>query len=332
MRSGEAASRGERVAPQMTVDRNRIHDKRDRLRQLRAFCHVAQRESITEAARHLGISQPAVSRHVRELTHELEAVLFERSGPRITLTPAGERFHRLARPLVEAMDRLPCDFLREIDDLISGEMRVAVGPNVVDFVLPPFLKRFRDEYPGIHVHCQTVLTHEGLDLLSANEVDFVFGVEQARSEAFLYRPVCSYDLVFITPEDHPLAEKESLDFWEAENWPAVVPPTGSYNRQVGEALARSFGTTINAAVEADGWVVIKELVADGLGISLLPSVCVDPRDRLRVLPTKPSLPSGSYGVFTRQGQPLSPPAERFIRLTTASDPDASADSHAPSAG
>ena len=332
MRAGEAASRGERVVPGMTVDRKRIYDKRDRLRQLRAFCHVAQWESITEAARHLGISQPAVSRHVRELTHELEAVLFERSGPRIALTPAGERFHRLARPLVEAMDGLPHDFLREIDDLISGEVRVAVGPNVVDFVLPPFLKRFRDDYPGIQVHCRTTLTHQGLDLLSANEVDFVFGVEEARSEAFLYQPVRSYSLVFITAEDHPLAENESLDVWEAENWPAVVPPTGSYNRQVGEAMARSFGTTINAAVEADGWGVIKELVAAGLGISLLPSVCVGPRDRLRVLPAEPSLPSGSYGVFTHQGRPLSPPAERFIRLTTASDPGASADSRDPAPG
>ena len=316
----------------MTVDRKRIYDKRDRLHQLRAFCHAARWESITEAARHLGISQPAVSRHVRELTHELEAVLFEQSGRHLTLTPAGERFHRLARPLVEAMDRLPDDFLKEIDDLISGEVRVAVGPNVVDFVLPPFLKRFRDDYPGIQVHCRTALTQEGLGLLSANEVDLVFGVGEARSEAFLYRPVRSYDLVFITPEDHPLAENESLDFWEAENWPAVVPPTGSYNRQVGEALARSFGTTINAAVEADGWGVIKELVAAGLGISLLPSVCVDPRDRLRVLPTEPSLPSGSYGFFTHRGRPLAPPAERFIRLTAASDPDASADSVDPSAG
>lgn len=322
----------------MSVDRKRVYDKRDRLRQLRAFCHAAQFESITEAARHLGIGQPAVSRHVRELAHELEAVLFERSGQRLTLTRAGERFHRLARPLVEAMDRLPDHLLGENDDLVSGEVRLAAGPNVVDFVVPPFLKQFRVDYPGIRVHLRTTLTHEGLDLLSANEVDLVFGVGEARSEAFRYRPVRSYDLVFITPEDHPLAGNVSLDFWEAENWPAVVPPAGTYNRQVGEAMARSFGTTINVAVEADGWGVIKELVVAGLGISLLPSVCIDPRDRLRVLPTEPSLPSGSYGIFTHRGRPLSPPAERFIRSTTASEPDASAgpgastDSRDPPAG
>ena len=298
----------------MAVDRERIYHKRDRLRQLRAFCHAARLESITESARHLGISPSAVSRYVRELVLELEAVLLERSGPRMTLTLAGARFYRLARPLVEAMDNLPDAFLAGLDDLTSGVLHIAGGPSVVASLLPPFLKRFREEYPGIRVRVRSELTSEGLNLLSANEVDLVFGLGEARSERFLYRPVCSYDLVFITPEDHPLAGRKSLSFREASDWPGVVPLPGTHNRQFGEALARSLGLEINAAVEADGWLAIKEYVAAGLGISFLPSVCVTPEDRLCVIPPEPTLASGSYGVFTHRDRPLSPPAERFIRL------------------
>ena len=91
----------------MVVDRKRIYHKRDRLRQLRAFCHAARSQSITRAAAELGITQSAVSMQVRELEHELEAVLFERSGPRISLSPAGEQLFAIAGPLVEAMDGLP---------------------------------------------------------------------------------------------------------------------------------------------------------------------------------------------------------------------------------
>ena len=87
----------------MAVDRQRIYHKRDRLRQLRVFCHAARMESISRAAERLGLSQPAVSLQVRELEHEVEAMLFDRSGPRIALTSAGERLFRLANPMVEAM-------------------------------------------------------------------------------------------------------------------------------------------------------------------------------------------------------------------------------------
>ena len=166
----------------MAVDRQRIYHKRDRLRQLRVFCHAARMESISRAAESLGLSQPAVSLHVRELEHEMEAMLFDRSGPRIALTSAGERLFRLANPMVEAMDRLPDAFTEGLDDLISGEVRMTAGPSGVAFVLPPFLKRFRDEYPGIRLQVRNALVVQGLELLSANEVDFVVGGEGARDE------------------------------------------------------------------------------------------------------------------------------------------------------
>ena len=303
----------------MAIDRKRIHGKGDRLRQLRAFCHAARLESFTAAAEHLGVSQSSVSQHVRELTHELEAVLFERSGRHMTLTRAGERFYRLARTLVEAMDNLPDTFLERFDELMSGEVRIAAGPIVVDFILAPFLKRLGDEYPGIRVHLKKGLTSEGLNLLSANEVDFVFGVGEAASEDFLYRPVCHYDLVLITPEDHPLAGRKSVSFREISAWPAVVPSAGTYPRRFVESLSRSFGTEIKIAVEVDGWIAIKEYVAAGLGISFLPSLCVTAKDRLCVIPSEPALPRGSCGVFTHRDRPLSPPAERFVQLVRAAD-------------
>ena len=303
----------------MAIDRKRIYGKGDRPRQLRAFCHAARLENFTRAAEHLGISQPSVSHYVRELTYELEAVLFERSGQHTTLTRAGERLYRLAWPLVEAMDNLPDTFLGGFDERMSGEVCIAAAPSVVDFILAPFLKRLGDEYPGIRVQLKRDPTMEGLNLLSANEVDFVFGVGEAASEDFLYRPVCHYDLVFITPEDHPLAGRRSVSFREASAWPAVVPSADTYARQIGESLPRSLGMEIKIAVEANGWIAIKEFVAAGLGISLLPSLCLTPKDRLCAIPPEPALPGGSYGVFTHHDHPLSLPAERFVQLVMAAD-------------
>ena len=91
----------------MAADRRQLYRKRDRLRQLQAFCYAVKFGSMTRAADELLITQPAVSLHIRELEHELQAVLFERKGRRIELSPAGERFHELAAPLVEGMGGPP---------------------------------------------------------------------------------------------------------------------------------------------------------------------------------------------------------------------------------
>ena len=183
----------------MAGDRRRVYHKRDRLRQLRAFCHAARFESITRSAEYLSISQPAVSLHVRELEHELEAALFERIGPRVALTDAGERLYRLAMPLVEAMDGLAVTFSGGAKEPVSGEVHLCAGPSATAFVLPPYLKRFRDAFPGARLRVTSRLVRQGLDLLSAGDVDFLVGAKEPDTEPFTYHEAMSYSLVLITP-------------------------------------------------------------------------------------------------------------------------------------
>ena len=210
----------------MAFDRQRIYHKRDRLRQLRAFCYAAQFESITRSAEHLAISQPAVSLHVRELEHEVEALLFDRIGPRVALTPAGRCLHRLAMPLVQAMDCLGDTFTGKADEPVSGEIRVAAGPSAIAFVLPPYFKRFRDEHPEVRVQVTSCAVNAGLNLLSARDVDLVIGTEMPETETFSFHPAFSGDLVLITPEAHPLAGRESVDIEEAAQYPRDSPARG----------------------------------------------------------------------------------------------------------
>ena len=88
--------------------RRRDRDSRgDRLRQLRAFCHAARLGGISRAAEYIMSSQPSVSVQIRLLEKALGVALFERHGPRISLTRAGETLYARAMPLVEGIDRLP---------------------------------------------------------------------------------------------------------------------------------------------------------------------------------------------------------------------------------
>ena len=302
----------------MAVDRKRIYHKRDRLRQLRAFCYAARSQSITRAAEHLGITQSAVSMQVRELEHELEAVLFERNGPRISLSPAGEQLYGIAWPLVKAMDGLPEICTEQLGDSISEELRIAAGPGAVAFVLPPYIRRFRDENPTVRVSLGTRRVGDALKLLLANEVDLAVGAEQFGAEGCIYYPAFTYELVLITSLDHPLAGRESVDIREAARYPGVVPHAGTHARRFGEGLARELGVELNVAVEARGWGVIKGYVEVGLGISVVPDICVTERDPLSVIPLREYTEPQSFGFFARGGHRLPLAAERLIEIV---DPD-----------
>ena len=306
----------------MAVGSQRVYHKRDRLRQLRAFCQAARLESITQAADSLGLSQPAVSLHVRELENELEAILFDRSGARISLTAAGKRLYDLAEPLVQGMDDLSTSFVERLDDAISGRLHLAASTAGAAFVLPPYIKRFRDQYPNVRLRVQNCLLAEGVKLLLDDQVEFVLGVNDPYpEEAIDYFELLPYDIVLITSLDHPLAGRETVTPAEAAAWPAIVPAPGTYSRRFGETAAKQFGVEAKAVIEVGGWGVIKRYVAEGFGVSVVPSICIHETDQLSVVPLRKYFRSRSYGVFTRRGKFLSPAARRLIRLIAPGFPD-----------
>ena len=210
------------------------------------------------------------------------------------------------------MDGLPDVVTGQLGDFISDELRLAAGPGAVAFVLPPYLRRFRDENPTVRLRVSTRRVGEALKLLDANEVDLAVGAERFGTEDCIYYPAFSYELVLITSLDHPLAGRESVDVREAGRYPAVVPHAGTYARRFGEGLAREHGVELDIAVEASGWGVLKAYVEIGLGISVVPDICVRERDPLSVIPLREYAGPQSFGFFARRGHRLALAAERLI--------------------
>ena len=297
------------------MSRRRIRDKRDRVRQLRVFCEVVRASSLSEAAERLGLTQPAVSIQVRELELGLGAVLFDRDPTGVVPTPAGEQLYALAAPLVRGVDTLFNDVQRTLDAVHAGQVRLATSNAGASFVLPPYVKRFREHYPGIPVIFDTATLQDGLDRLFDERVDLVCGAKDSYREASVhYDELFTYDFVLITAQDHPLAGRERVSPQEASVYRAVVPPEGSYSRQFGERAARALGIEIDAAVEVGGWGEVKRYVEAGIGVSVVPSLCVSETDRLSVIALDAPLPRRSYGVFTPRHRLLTPAARRFLEV------------------
>ena len=137
-----------------TTDRQ-SHHRGDRLKQLRAFCQAARLGSISQAAELIQSSQPAVSLQVRTLEEELGTLLFERRGPRISLTRVGENLYKLAMPLVEGMDRLPNTFAEKHHGVVADVLRIGAGQTSASHLLPRFIEQFREQYPETRIEIRS---------------------------------------------------------------------------------------------------------------------------------------------------------------------------------
>ena len=301
----------------MAVDRQRIYHKRDRLRQLRAFCRVAQMGSITRAAESLDLTQPAVSLHLRQLEYELEAVLFHRSSRGIALSPAGERLYQHAEPLVRGMDSLSGSFVEQLAETTSRPIHIGASEAIAAFVLPAYLQRFQELYPELRLRVRTCRLSEGVEQILGDELEFVVGANEPslqNRKDILYHHIAHYDLVLITAPDHPLAGRETVTAEELAAHPAVVPTPDTYGRQLQISAARRLGFELRVAIEVSHWDMIKRYVEAGLGIAIVPSLCLGESDALSTIALEDYLPRQSYGVVTRRGKFLTRAVTRLVQL------------------
>ena len=273
------------------------------LKHLKAFCMTARHGSVSEAAERLYLSQPSISQQIRALEEELDQVLFERHGPRIKLTPAGEKLLALARPLVDGLEALPDDFARQMGSLESGEIDIAAGESTILHVLPPLVRRFRRQHPGIHVHLHNVTGHDGLGMLREDRVDFAVGSMLDVPDDIQYRPIYSFSPVLIMNRDHPLARRREIGLEDISPYGLILPPRRLSTYQLVDLVFQKHGLPFRVNLEVGGWEVIKRFVGIGLGISIVTSICLTDADREQLVGLI-SVNLSTFRRVIRQGRPI----------------------------
>lgn len=293
--------------------RSARHYQHNRLAQLRAFCHAVKAGSISKAAEKLELAQPTVSLQIQALEQELGEILLERRGPRIAPTPAGLALYELATPLVQGMDTLPQALADKFGRLDSGEINIASGESTLLHLLPPYVRQFAEAYPGIHIRLHNVTGRSGLAMLRSDEADFAVGSLLEVPEDMVYKAMFNFEPMLITAVDHPLVKlSRPITLEDIAPYGLILPPQFlSTWRRVSEVF-RSHELEYNVRLQVGGWEVIKRYVEEGLGISIVTSICLRQSYRLRAFPMRRYFPERSYGVVHRRGKFLTPQARRFI--------------------
>jgi LysR family transcriptional regulator, transcription activator of glutamate synthase operon len=241
------------------------------LRQLRAFVHVTHAGTFTRAAEELHIAQSAVSQAVGKLEAELGFELLRRTSRGVELTEAGEAVFERAREIVAGADAIRSD-LAALRGLLEGT--VALGtmlpPGPID--LPGLLASFHETHPGITVRVREGSALEILAALRRDELDVAFtGVEpEALEDGLAGERMLSEELLLVTPPDD-----RALSLEELGGVAFVGYRRGSALRDTIDGALRAAGAEPQVVVESDELVSVRELVARGLGVSIVPRSTVD---------------------------------------------------------
>jgi len=284
------------------------------LRQLRAFCHAAQTGSISKAADRLQLSQPSVSLQIQALEKHLDTVLFERSGPRIRLTPAGDLLLDMAQPLVDGFNRLSDSFAARLGTVQAGPLDIASGEATLLYLLPEAIQAFSSEFPQVDLKLHNVTGQDGMALLRADEVDFAVGSMLEVPDDVVYHPIFDFKPALITCKGHPLEKKKRIKLEDLSPYGLILPPRHLSTWSQVDLVFQQHGVPYDVVLEVGGWEVIKQYVEQGLGISIVTSVCLRGYENLTVRTMEDYFPTRSYGVVVRRGKFLSPQAKQFLQF------------------
>lgn len=292
----------------------RFSYKSDRLKPLRAFCQTVRLGSVSRAAEALFISQPAVTLQLQALEREFGVVLFERSGRRLVPSREGQVLYEMAQPLVENLDGLAERFRDKISGLDAGELRIAANSTTILYLLPKVVATFRQLHPQVRLSLHNAITADGTDLLRSDAAELIVGSLLDVPSDLSYETVQRFEQMLITPLGHPLSSVPRLELAQIAEHPLILPPRRQVTWRLVDRIFQQQRLPYSISLEVGGWEVIKQYVALGMGISVVPALCLAAEDarELAIRPVGSLFPPRTYGVAVRRGRPLSPQARAFI--------------------
>ncbi|GAA3159541.1 LysR substrate-binding domain-containing protein [Planomonospora alba] len=244
------------------------------LAQLRAFLAVADHLHFREAAASLRMSQPALSGAVAALEETLHTQLVERTTRKVLLTPAGERVALHAARVLKAVD----DLLDEVADSrgpFSGPAHLGVIPTVAPYVLPVLLPMFTRHFPRLRPTVQEAKTETILRELREGRLDMVLLALPTEAGGVVEEPLYDEDFLLAVPAGHPLADGSGpLEREVLKDLDIVLLNQGHCLREQAIDVCREVGARATATTYATSLPTLVQLVAGGLGVTLIPESTV----------------------------------------------------------
>ncbi len=275
-----------------------------------AFVSAVDTGSFTRAAEKLGYTQSGISHLIASLEEELDLSLLIRGKSGIRLTPEGESLLPYFRNMIETENAISFTSAK-LHGLSAGSLRIGTFSSAAVHLLPPLLRNFSKQYPGIDLQilCGTYATVEAW--LLENAVDAAFVPVPSLPE-FKVHPLAHDRMMAIVPDTESLSGKEEIEIRELASFPFIVPAEGT-KYHLGK-LFREAGIKPMTRFEMDDDFAALAMVSCGFGVTILPELILKdyPLKHVSVIPIKNAF--RDIGFALNQTRPVSPAVSAFLKL------------------
>ena len=242
---------------------------------LHAFIKVAETQSFSMAAEQLFLTQPAISKRIKQLEEQFGSRLIDRIGKRLTLTRTGEMLLPKARQILLEIQSIQQQ-IADMEGNPMGSVSMATSHHIGLHRLPPVLRAYTAEYPEVELDLHFLDSEQACTLIEHNQMDLaVVTLPFVRSNALEFIQVWNDDLKIVSASNHPLCELQAPALNMLAQHPAILPAHGTFTREAIEQALAPFKDELKISLETNYLETIKMMVSVGLGWSILPLSMVD---------------------------------------------------------
>lgn len=290
------------------------------IRVLRYFLAIAREGNITAAANFLHLTQPTLSRQIKDLEEELGVQLLVRKSHNVSLTPDGMRLRKRAEEIVSMVDKTEAEFI-SAENTVSGDIYIGGGETRTMHEIAEIIKELRDSYPDIHFHLYSGNEADVTERLDKGLLDFGVLIQPADISKYNYINLCKKDIWgVVMRKDSSLAGKEYIKKEDLLDLPLICSRQAISPHQTGNKFSDWFGeefeklnivTTFNLVYNA------AIMVEAGIGYAITLDNLTDTSENsdLCFRPLEPKLESG-LNIIWKKYQVFSSAAELFLNRIT----------------
>lgn len=282
----------------------------------RIFYIVAKNENITRASKELLISEPAVSKSIKNLEGYLGAPLFTRTKKGVNLTTEGITLYEYISKGIEYFKSGEAKF-NELINLESGTIRIGINTTLTKEFLMPYLETFHKLYPNINIEIRTNLTSELKSMLKDGLIDMhILNLtnEETKNDFNIIKCKTITDC-FVS--NKPIKEKISIK--ELNNYPLILQDKNSNTRKFLDDFANKYEITLKPKIEIGSYYLVSEFSRIGLGIGYVTKNYIKnnlDNKELFIVPIKEKIPSREIGILLNKNTTPNFSTKELIKIIT----------------
>lgn len=242
-------------------------------RKLKIFLTVYEYGSMSEAAKKLYMTQPAVSQAILELEDELKVKLFDRINKKLLLTYPGEILLEYARRILALIEEAE-SMIEDIANMNTGKLRIGASTTIGTYLLPEMIRKFNEKYKNIDIPFAIDNTGAIENMVLDNRIDIGLVEGPVHSKEIIVEPYIDDELYLICSKDHPWAGRKSIKPEEIKEENLIIREQGSGTREVFENTMSKYNLTYKITHVLNNTEAIKKAVEANIGVSVVSGIAI----------------------------------------------------------